>query len=258
MTGARLAFHQFRYDQKSFWRNPAAVGFTVALPVLFLLIFATIFGNETTLVDGREVRVATYQVPGIITLALVSATYVNLTISITGLRERRILKRLRSTPLPAWAFFASRVGTAIVVTFLLAGLLLLIGRLLYGVTINVATLPGAVIALLLGAASMCTLGLATTAAIPSEEAAPPIANLIVLPLYFISGIFIPSESLPSWMVHVADVLPVKSLFDALLTAFDPTAGFPGIAWGHLAKVVAWGVGGLVVALLTFRWTPRGD
>jgi ABC-2 type transport system permease protein len=258
MSGAALVWHQFRYDQKTFWRNPAAVGFTVALPVLFLFIFATIFGNESTVVDGRQVRVATYQVPGIITLALVSATYVNLTITVTGLRERRVLKRLRATPLPAWAFFAGRVGNAIVVTFLLAGLLLVIGRLAYGVAVNAASLPGAVVALLVGAASMCTLGLATTAAIPSEEAAPPIANVIVLPLYFISGIFVPSESLPDWMVRVADVLPVKSLFDALLTGFDPAAGFPGIAWADLAKVAAWGVGGLVVALLTFRWVPRRD
>lgn len=258
MTGAALALHQFRYDQKSFWRNPAAVGFTVALPVLFLLIFATIFGNQTVAVDGRQVKAASYQVPGIVTLALVSATYVNLAITVTGLRERGILKRLRATPLPAWAFFAGRIGNAVVVTFLLAALLLAIGRLLYGVTVNLATLPGAVVALLVGAASMCTLGLATTAAIPSEEAAPPIANVIVLPVYFISGIFVPTDSLPDWMARVAGFLPVKALFDALLRGFDPTAGFPGVAWGDLAKVAAWGVGGLVAALLAFRWTPRAD
>jgi ABC-2 type transport system permease protein len=258
MTGVGLALHQFRYDQKTFWRNPAAVGFTVALPVLFLLIFATVFGNQTVLVDGREVKAASYQVPGIITLALVSATYVNLTITVTGLRERGILKRLRATPLPAWAFFAGRIGNAVVVTFLLAALLLAIGRLFYGVTLNLATLPGAVVALLVGAASMCTLGLATTAAVPSEQAAPPIANVIVLPIYFISGIFIPTESLPDWMARIASFLPVKSLFDALLTGFDPTAGFPGIAWGDLAKVAAWGIGGLAVALLTFRWVPGSD
>ena len=258
MTGLPLVWHQFRYDQKTFWRNPAAVGFTVAFPVVFLLIFATVFGNQTTMIDGHEVRAATYQVPGITTLALVSATFVNLTISVTGLRERGILKRLRATPLPPWAFFAGRIGNAVVVTFLLAALLEVIGRLLYGVTLNVATLPGAVVALLVGAASMCALGLATTAAIPSEEAAPPITNIIVIPLYFVSGIFIPSDALPDWMVRVASVLPVKALFDALLTAFDPTASAPGIAWGDLAKVAAWGVGGLVVALLAFRWTPRSD
>ena len=258
MSGAQLVWHQFRYDQKTFWRNPAAAGFAVVLPVLFLLIFATIFGNQTTVVDGRQVKVATYQVPGIITLALVSATYVNLTITITNLRERRILKRLRATPLPAWAFFGGRIGNAAVVTFLLTGILLLIGRVLYGVTINSATLLGAVLSLLVGAASMCTLALATTALVPSEQAAPPIANFIALPLYFISGIFIPSEVLPSWMRHLAQILPVGSLFHALLKAFDPTAGFPGIAWGDLAKVAAWGVAGLLLAMRFFRWTPRGD
>ena len=46
MTAARLAVHQFRFDQKVFWRNPASVFFTVLLPLIFLFIFATIFGND--------------------------------------------------------------------------------------------------------------------------------------------------------------------------------------------------------------------
>ena len=74
MSGAALVLHQFRYDQKSFWRNPASVFFTVMLPVLFLLIFATIFGSEETHIDGGHVETTTYYVPAIITLAVVSAT----------------------------------------------------------------------------------------------------------------------------------------------------------------------------------------
>jgi hypothetical protein len=75
-----LLWHQYRYDQKEFWREPASVFFTVALPLIFLFIFVSIFGNEPTEVDGHTVSGATYYVPGILALAIVSATIVNLAI----------------------------------------------------------------------------------------------------------------------------------------------------------------------------------
>ena len=66
MSSVALVFHQFRFDQKTFWRNPASVFFTVLLPVIFLLIFATIFGDDE--IESLGVEATTYYVPGIITL----------------------------------------------------------------------------------------------------------------------------------------------------------------------------------------------
>ena len=68
-----LVVHQFRYDQKAFWRNPASVFFTVMFPVVLLLIFATVFGGKTVDVRGG-IKTTTYYVPAIITLAVISAT----------------------------------------------------------------------------------------------------------------------------------------------------------------------------------------
>ncbi|MGH2951889.1 MAG: hypothetical protein ACRDKX_07595, partial [Solirubrobacterales bacterium] len=75
MSATSLALHQFRYDQRIFWRSPASVFFTVMLPLIFLVIFASIFGNETISERG-DLEVSTYYVPGIMTLAVVSATLV--------------------------------------------------------------------------------------------------------------------------------------------------------------------------------------
>ncbi len=259
MSAARLIWHQFRYDQKTFWRDPAAVGFTIAFPLIFLFIFVTIFGNESIRgASGKEIKGSTYYVPGIVALGLISATYVNLAITLTALRERGVLKRVQSTPLPRWVFIAGRMGTSVVVAFLLAALLVLLGRLVYGVSVPGSTLPGVLLALLIGAASFCSLGFAISAAIPTENSAPPITNAIILPLYFISGIFIPSSEIPEAMSRVADVFPIKPLFDALLTAFDPNTPGVGIAAGELAIVAAWGIAGLTIAAKRFRWTPRGS
>lgn len=256
MKGAALALHQYRYDQRQFWREPASVFFTVVLPLIFLFLFASIFGNEPVRGPGGEISFATYYVPGILTLSLVSATFVNLSITLTILRERGELKRLRATPVPAWIVIAGRTFTALGVTAVMVVVLVAIGALAYDVEVPGGTLPGALLSLVVGVVALSALGFAFTAAIPSENAAAPMANAIVLPLYFISGIFIPEDELPGAMQTIGAIFPVQPLFDALLTAFDPFTSGVGFAWADLAVVAAWGVGGALVALARFRWVPR--
>ena len=252
-----LLLHQYRYDQKQFWREPAGVFFTVALPIIFLFLFVSIFGNDTLPINGHEISSSTYYVPGILALAVVSATIVNLAITFTILRERGLLKRVRSTPLPPWIYLGGRVVTATVVVALLTVAVLAIGRVVYDVELQFNALPGLVLTRVVGTAACCALGFALTAAIPSENAAPAVTNAIVLPLYFFSGIFIPDDSLPSGMKFIGSLFPVRHLFQALLTAFDPATTGLGLAWGHLAVLAAWGVAGGLIAVKTFRWTPRG-
>ena len=253
MSDARLVLHQARYDIRIFVRDPAASFFTLALPVIFLVLFVTIFGSQT-LESGVETT--TFFVPGIVALAMVSATFVNLSISLTQQRENGILKRVRGTPLPPWVFIAGRVITAVVVGLAMAALLVAIGQLFYGVSVPGVPLAGFLFALALGAAVFSALGMAITAAIPSEAAAPAVANAVTLPLFFISGIFVPAENIPDWLLSIADVFPLKPFADALFHAFDPATSGLGLAWGDLAVMTAWGVAAALLAVRTFCWTPR--
>jgi ABC-2 type transport system permease protein len=199
------------------------VFFTVLLPLIFLFIFASIFGNDP--IPGLPgVKVSTYYVPGIMTLAIVSATTVSLAIGLVEARESGVLKRLRGTPMPTWAFVAGRVGL--------------------------------LVSLAIGAAAFSCLGFALTTIIPTLQAAPAITNALVLPLYFLSGIFIPETEISDTVLNVAGVFPIRNLFEALFTAFDPTTTGAGFDWGHLAIVALWGLAGLAVAVRSFRWTPR--
>ena len=256
MTGASLAIHQYRYDQRLFWREPAAVFFTVALPLIFLLLFTSIFGSEDVERGGQEISYATYYLPGILALSLVSATFVNLAISLTISRERGELKRVRATPVPIWVIIAGRTLTAACVTAVMTVVVTTIGAVFYGVEVPTTTLPAVLLSLLVGTAAFSALGFAFAAVVPSQNAAPPMSNAIVLPLYFISGIFIPSDQVPDWMDTVASVFPVKPLFDALLTGFDPFTTGAGLELGKLAIVAAWGVAGTLFAVTRFRWAPR--
>jgi ABC-2 type transport system permease protein len=254
VTGARLALHQFRYDQKVFWRNPASVFFTVMLPLIFLFIFATIFGNDE--IEERGVKTTTYYVPAIVSLAVISATLQSLAINLTEDRERGLLKRVRGTPVPTPVFVAGRVGNSLVVSILVVVLVAVIGRLVYDVSLPEETIPAVLVTLAVGAFAFCCLGFALTAAIPSEDAAPAISNATVLPLYFISGIFIPDSEIPEGVLQVADFFPIRHFFEAFFTAWDPNTIGAGFEWGDLAIVAAWGVAGLLVALFAFRWEPR--
>jgi len=255
MATVQLVLHEFRYDQKTFWRNPASVFFTVLLPVMFLLIFATIFGNDT--LEGLGgIETTTYYVPAIVTLAVVSATMQSLAISLTVDRENGLLKRTRGTPLPSWVFIAGRVGNSIVVSVLSLIVVSIIGWAVYGVDIPFERAPAVLVTLVVGAASFCCLGFAITAAIPSEDAAAPITNVALLPLYFLSGVFIPETEIPSGVLHFADLFPIRHFFEAFFTAWDPLTTGAGFEWGNLAIVAAWGVAGLAIAVRTFRWEPR--
>lgn len=257
MNGLALVAHQFRYDQRVFWRNPASVIFTVGFPVVFLLILATVFGGKT--VDVRVpggIETTRYYVPAIIALSVISATMQSLAMSLVIAREDGRLKRGRGTPMPPWVFIAGRVGNSIVVALMMLVLIAVLGRVLYGVPVPWGELPAVLVTLVVGAAAFCCLGIALTAAIPSQDAAAPIVNGLLLPLYFLSGIFIPDDQLPGGVIHFADAFPIRHFFEAFLTAYVP-AGGSGFAWGSLAVVAAWGLAGLLLAVRYFRWTPRG-
>ncbi|MEA2703731.1 MAG: type transport system permease protein [Actinomycetota bacterium] len=256
MNGIRLVLHQWRYDQKTFWREPTAVFFTVGLPIIFLFLFVSIFGNDPVDLGTETVKGSTYYVPGLVTLAIVSATTVNLAISVAMARERGLLKRLRATPMPPWVYMAGRVVTATIVSLFMTVLVTLLGAVVYGVEVPTSTIPALILTVIVGTAALCCLGFALTAAIPSENAAPAVANAVVLPLYFISGIFVPTDQIPKAMQTVASIFPVKHLFEALLTIYNPATTGSGLRPADLAVLAVWGVVGLLVAAKTFRWSPR--
>jgi len=253
----RTVLHQFRYDWKTFWRSPSTIFFAFVLPIMFLIIFVSVFGNQRMeLADGQLVRGSTYYLPGIITLGLIQTTFTNLAVSLTASRERGLLKRLRTTPLPTSTFMAGRIITSAVAALLLVVVLVAIGRVVYGVAVPTTTIPAGLVALVIGTFTFSALAFAVSTAIPSQDAAVPVTNAITLPLYFISGIFIPQELIPEGVRQVAEVFPVKPLYDAFLSVFDPAATGAGFELADLGVVAAWGVAATIAATTTFRWAPR--
>lgn len=250
---------QVRYSLLSFRRNPAATFFTAVLPLIFLVLFTSIFGNDTIASTGSAggIRAATFYVPGILGLSVVSATMVNLAITSVSKRENGILKRVRGTPLRPWVYVSAEISAALVITSVMTVLVVGIGWVLFDVSLFAAGVVNLLITLVLGAGSFCALGLAMSSIIPNEKAAPAVTNMIVLPLYFVSDVFIiTDDETPRVITLIGDVFPVKHMGQALGESFDPFISGTPMAWGHWAVLALWGAFGVAAAISRFRWMPR--
>jgi len=251
--------HQFRYDLRALLRNRQAQFFTLALPVMFLVIFASVFGGHghTVAVAGGRIDTGASYVPGIMALGIIAAAFINLVISVTAQRESGVLKRRRATPVPAAALIGGRALTSGVAAAATTTLLLAVGWVAFGAHVPAHTAPALAVTVVVGALSFCCLGFAVASIIHDQDAAQPVTQAVMLPLYFISGVFVTISTLPSWLVGVADVFPVRHLAAALLTAYNPHTHGAGFAWTDLAILAAWGAAGLIVALRRFSWAPLG-
>ena len=256
MNALVLAVRQIKYENRAFWRNPPAAFFTFVFPLMFLVIFNLLFGNREFEVPGGTTHTSTFYVPAIAALSVITACYTNIAMSVSFSRDQGLLKRIRGTPLPGWGFLFGRIAHATLIAVLLVAIVTVAGVVFYDVDAPTNTMPAFLVALMLGAATFCALGLAITSIIPNADASPAVVNASILPLLFVSNVFIPMHDAPGWLNTFSDIFPIKHFSAALLTAFNPFEEGSGFDLGHLAVMAGWMVAGLLVALRYFSWEPR--
>jgi ABC-2 type transport system permease protein len=241
MSPMVLAWEQFRFERKLFWRNPSAAFFNFLLPLLLLVLIATAFASDD---DELEVLI-----PGVAGMGVLATTFTALAYNLTYLREEGVLKRIRGTPMPAGAYLAGFIGSATLNAILQVALVVTIGNVLYGVDWPQEPLLLAGFTLL-GVICFAALGVAFSHVIPNEEAAPAYTNAIFLPVIFISGVFYSADELPDALKAVAEALPLKHLIDGLSEAI--VGGSADVATAALV-VAAWAAVALFLAVRFFRW-----
>ncbi len=250
-----LAGWQIRYEQRAFWRNRQRAFFSFLFPLMFLVIFASIFKDKT--LPGGRTPYDDFFVPGILAYGVITTTFVNMAISTAILRDEGVLKRMQGTPLPRWAYLLGRLSSAIVVVAAMTVVTLALGAFAYGVHVRSSTLPGFALALALGAACFTALGVGIVRFIKNAETAPPIVNIAILPLTFISGIWFTTNGMPQWLLRIAEVFPVHALANAFQYAFDPHTTGAGISGADLRTLAIWLAVG-VFLMIRFHRRPLGE
>jgi ABC-2 type transport system permease protein len=250
-------------ELKTFVREREAVVFTFAFPVLLLVIFGAVFGRQD--VDGG-VTFAQVFVAGMIAAGLFASSFQNLGIAIPIERDSGALKRLAGTPMPPSAYFVGKIVLVAVVATVQQVLLLAVGVLFYG--LDLPTEGSRWLTYLwvsvLGITACTLFGIAITSFVKNGRTAPAVISPIAIVLQFISGVFFVFAVLPQWMQTIAAFFPLKWMTQGMRSVFLPDdyqSQEPAGSWEHgrIALVlVLWLVGGLLVAVRTFRWRNKAD
>jgi ABC-2 type transport system permease protein len=246
----RLFLHELRTEQLLFWRNREAAFFTFFLPVIFFLIFGSIYGNDHI----QGIRGAKFLEAGMIGYGVASTAFAGLAITMVIRRESGVLKRVRATPLPAATYLVAVLVSTFISFLIQAVLIVLIGRLLFHVGFPHRPLS-LLVALVIGAAAFAAMGLGLTGAVRSAEGSSAVVNFIYLPMAIISGTFFSPQHYPGFLKAIADVLPL-TYFTKLTRNVMVHGHHLWSETGALAVVAGWGAIGLIAAIRTFRWQPR--
>jgi ABC-2 type transport system permease protein len=259
----RLLVAQVVAQSKVFLRIPVALFFTVALPLIIVVLFNLIFGEggEATIeTETGPWSIQQFYVSALAAFELVSATFTNLANMIPDRRQDGVMKRWRGTPLPPAIYLSGFVGAGLIIALAGFALIIGIGFAFYNLEIELAKVPALAVAFVVGTLAFSALGVATAGLIRSQEAAPAVTNAIILPMAFISNTFIAADvsSMPRWLDVLSQALPLRPFVESVQAAFNPTVEPPGFLGGNLAVVALWGIGGVVLAARTFKWEPVAD
>jgi ABC-2 type transport system permease protein len=249
----RLWLHELRAQQLLFWRNRESAFFTFFLPVIFFLIFGSVYGDSTIKQEGG-IRAAPFLEAGMIGFGVAATCFAGLGISLVVRRETGVLKRIRATPLPPSTYILGFLASAFVVFLIEAVLIIAIGRSLFDVAV-----PNALFSLLfvlaLGGLAFAAMGLGITGLVRSAEGSSAVINAVYLPIAIISGTFFTPKTYPGFLKAIAEVTPLTHYTKLTRDVMIHNQHF----WadrGAIGVVALWGAIGVVGAIRGFRWQPR--
>jgi len=248
----KLLLHQLRNEQRLYWRSHDLAFFTFLFPVLIFVLLGSVYGNDR--IKSEHLKGSNYLLAGMLGYGVASTAFAGLAIILVIRRESAVMKRLRGTPLPAWAYVAAMLISAIFVFAIEVVILLVLAKGLFDVPFP-SHIFSLVLALLLGALAFAAMGIGLTTVIRSAEGSSAVVNAVYLPMAFIAGSFWSPHAYPRFLEVIAAGLPltyfIRMMRDIVLR--------DGEIWNEVTAVAvlaAWGALGLYFALRRFRWEPR--
>ncbi len=242
---AKLTFVQF----KLFLREPLAFFFTLVFPVLLLLLYGVIWGNEPgSAFFGGPYGYIDTEVPALAAIIIGTVAFMSIPIATASARERKELRRLRASPLRPTTYFAADVVVYLSICTLAVILLIVIGRLAFDLRFAgnwLALLAG----FLLCALAFVAFGYLIASVAPNSRAAQVVGQVLFFPMMFLSGATLPLFIMPEGVQNVAEKLPLTYVVTLLQGLWF------GQGWNSTAVLVMAGMLGMgaLISARTFRW-----
>ena len=246
MGSLRLLYAQTRMDFVWYFaRDGEMIFWSLAFPIFFLFVFSFALGS------GSTRQTSTFLVPGLIGAQVLSSGFWGIGAMLATFREKKVLRRIYLTPLPAWIFFAALVLYRMALLAFQAVLLAIVGALVFKV--HVIGNPLEILTILaLGAATFVSLGAVVGALVRSTESANNVASVLTVPLAFVSDAYFPIDRFPASVAGALRMLPSTEFVDALRGV--AMYGEPLTHYGTWIVVLAlWAVAGTAVTARFFRW-----
>jgi ABC-2 type transport system permease protein len=237
-----------RVELSLFAREPAAVFFTLGLPLLLLALQGGDNSPEPDLGGFAPIDV---MVPGYVLLVMCTSGIMALPETLASYRERGFLRRLRVSPLRPWQILGAHAVTHLGMS--LIGLVLLVGVGVFAFDLNPpAGAAAAALSLVASAAAVVAVGLLLGAVLPTARTTQAVAAMIYFPAIFVSGAVMPREALPDFARRIGDLLPFSYGVRAVREAW--TAGT--VDWLSLTVLVGVALVAVGLGVRSFRWEPR--
>ena len=236
VNGIGLLWRSIRAENRLFWRTPIGAFFTIGLPLVMLVLFVALFGNDPIGTTYGEIATAQFYAAGLGVFAAASATY-NLAINVTMRRDDGVLKRVRGTH-PAGVFLAAIILSGMWIAAFATALMVGVGILVYGVDVELAQVPAMIVAFLAGTACFATLGLALASVAKTSASAPAIANATIFPRLHVECVRAARGSTP--VAHrYRRCLPAQAVCSGIHRSDVTVHHGTGVAWDRIGVMLAW-------------------
>ena len=260
-SALRIGCSRIGPELKMFYRRPEQLALTFSMPAVICLLLGSIFSAKLPHSDTSTGAVIA---ASMLAYGILSTSFINLGISIAADRDTGALRRLRGTPATAVSYFVGKIALVAIASFAEAVILLAVGVFVFKLRLPSDGYGWFTLAwvFVLGITSCALLGIFTSNFASNAVSGAVITNGPAVALQFVSGTYVPLMSLPTWMLVVGSVFPVKWMaqgFRSVLLPPQMVAFEPAGSWEHgrvFLVLAAWSVGGLICCLRVFRWSDR--
>lgn len=192
-----------------------------------------------------------YFLPAMIAYIILQSGINYVAIGLADLRARKVLRRFRATPLQPAQILGAQIAGGAVTVFLQLVVLIVVGLVFFQAKTYGSWLVAAV-PMIVGTAAFVGIGFLLVSAARTSEAARGLSSMVAFPMMFLSGVFFPITTLPSWLQTAVHVLPLTWLTDAMHRVMNDGAGLSEIALDILV-LAGWAMTTFAIATWRFRW-----